>query len=459
LGEVSKLSKINAIILAAGGGTRMKSNKPKVIHEILKKPLVTYVIESAKEAGVEEVCVVVGHQSDVVKKAIIDDVVYAEQLELLGTGHAVMQADHYIQTTGKTLVLFGDTPLITSKTLKDMILYSKETQSDVVVLSTLVDNPTGYGRIIRDSNGAFVKSVEHKDASEDELKVNEINSGMYCFDSKVLKEALGALTNDNVQGEYYLPDTLGIIMANGGKVESLITDQSDEILGINTKVQLAQASGIMQRRINEQLMLDGVIMMNPDQTYISKDARIGQDTEIHPNTFIEGSTVIGSECVIGPNTKIVESRIADRVHIEQSTVLQSSIGNDTTVGPYAYIRPNSNIGQKIKIGDFVEIKNATIGDGTKVSHLTYIGDADVGQRVNFGCGTVVVNYDGQNKHRTTIEDDAFIGCNTNLVSPVTVHHKAYTAAGSTITKDVPESALGIARTRQTNIEEWAKRNR
>jgi len=453
------LSKIKAIILAAGGGTRMKSNKPKVIHEILKKTLVDYVIESAKEAGIEEICVVVGHQSDVVEAAISHEVVYAKQTELLGTGHAVMMAEDFLDAEGKTLVLFGDTPLITSDTLKAMIQHCESTLSDVVVLSTIVENPTGYGRILRDHNGLFLKSVEHKDATEQEKMVCEINSGMYCFDSKALKNVLGKLTNDNAQGEYYLPDAMKIIMEMGGKVEVLVTEESDEILGINTKVQLAEAGLIMQRRINEGFMLEGVGMINPDQCYISKDAIIGADTEIYPNTFIEGHTKIGKGCIIGPNTKIVDCEIGDRVYIEQSTALESKISHDTTVGPYAYIRPNSNIGQNIKIGDFVEIKNATIGDGTKVSHLTYIGDADVGKNVNFGCGTVVVNYDGQKKYRTTIEDEAFIGCNTNLVSPVTVHHRAYTAAGSTITNDVPESALGIARTRQTNIEDWAKRNR
>lgn len=453
------MSKKKAIILAAGGGTRMKSKTAKVIHEILGKTLVDYVIESAREAGADEVCVVVGHQKEDVMASIGDGVTFVTQEELLGTGHAVMQAGDFIEDEGQVLVLFGDTPLITSDTLKAMIDHTETTGSQVTVLSTLVDNPFGYGRIIRDTDGAFVKSVEQKDASEEERKSCEINSGMYCFDSKALKDSLSKLSNDNAQGEYYLPDTLEIIMNEGGRAEALITEKSDEILGINTKVQLAEAAEVIRRRINEQHMLSGVTIINPDQTYISKDAVIGQDAVIYPNTFIEGASEVGDDSVIGPNSRLVNSRVGTGSKVEQSTVLNSRIGNGTTVGPYAYIRPNSDIGNNIKIGDFVEIKNAVIGDGTKVSHLTYVGDADVGEKVNFGCGTVVVNYDGQNKHRTTVKDGAFIGCNTNLVSPVTVHEKAYTAAGSTITDDVPKQALAIARSRQTNIEEWAKRKR
>lgn len=453
------MSKKKAIILAAGGGTRMKSKTAKVIHEILGKTLVDYVIESAREAGADEVCVVVGHQKEDVMASIGDGVTFVTQEELLGTGHAVMQAGDFIEDEGQVLVLFGDTPLITSDTLKAMIDHTETTGSQVTVLSTLVENPFGYGRIIRDAEGAFLKSVEQKDASEEERKSCEINSGMYCFDSKALKDSLSKLSNDNAQGEYYLPDTLEIIMNGGGRAEALITEKSDEILGINTKVQLAEAAEIIRKRINEQHMLGGVTIINPDQTYISKDAVIGQDAVIYPNTFIEGASVVGDDSVIGPNSRLVNSTVGAGSKVEQSTVLDSRIGNGTTVGPYAYIRPNSDIGNNIKIGDFVEIKNAVIGDGTKVSHLTYVGDADVGEKVNFGCGTVVVNYDGQNKHRTTVKDGAFIGCNTNLVSPVTVHEKAYTAAGSTITDDVPEHALAIARSRQTNIEEWAKRKR
>lgn len=452
------MSKTKAVILAAGFGTRMKSKHPKVIHDILGRPLVSCVIQAAQDAGVDEICVVVGHASDEVKAAIKEDVTYVMQEDQLGTGHAVMMADDFIEDQGRTLVLFGDTPLISSDTLKALLQTTEVNANAVTVLSTVVDQPQGYGRIVR-KDGDFLKSVEHKDATEEERQVTEINSGMYCFESKALKDSLSKLTNDNAQGEYYLPDVLPIIMSYGGKVEALITENSDEILGINTKVQLAEAQLILQRRINEQHMLNGVTIINPDQTYISNEAVIGQDAVIYPNTFIEGMSVIGADSIIGPNSKVVDSTVGDKTKVEQSTILQSTIGNETAIGPYAYIRPNSVIGDHIKIGDFVEVKNAVIGDGTKISHLTYVGDADVGRNVNFGCGTVVVNYDGQKKHRTTVEDGAFIGCNTNLVSPVTVHQKAYTAAGSTITKDVPKEALAIARSRQTNIEDWVKKTR
>ncbi len=452
------MSKTKAVILAAGFGTRMKSKHPKVIHDILGRPLVSCVIQAAQDAGVDEICVVVGHASDAVKVAIKEDVSYVMQEDQLGTGHAVMMADEFIEEEGRTLVLFGDTPLITSDTLKALLHTTEVNENAVTVLSTILDNPQGYGRIVR-QDGTFYKSVEHKDATKEERQVAEINSGMYCFESKALKDSLSQLTNDNSQGEYYLPDVLPIIMSDGGKVEALVTENSDEILGINTKVQLAEAQLILQKRINEQHMLNGVTIINPDQTYISNDAIIGQDVVIYPNTFIEGSSVIGADSIIGPNSRVVDSSIGENTKVEQSTVLKSTIGNETAVGPYAYIRPNSVIGDHTKIGDFVEVKNAVIGDGTKLSHLTYVGDADVGRNVNFGCGTVVVNYDGQKKYRTTIEDGVFIGCNTNLVSPVTVHQNAYTAAGSTITKDVPEEALAVARSRQTNIEDWVKRKR
>ncbi len=353
------MSKTKAIILAAGGGTRMKSKTAKVIHEILGKTLVAYVIESAKEAGIDEVLVVVGHQKDQVMASIEStdkSIRFAHQDDLLGTGHAVMQADDFIDEDGKVLVLFGDTPLITSETLRAMIDHTVATDSQVTVLSTLVDDPHGYGRIIRDRDNNFVKSVEHKDATKEELGVNEINSGMYCFEAKALKSSLKELKNDNAQGEYYLPDTLHIIMNNGGKVEGLVTNRSDEILGINTKVQLAEAASIITRRINDKHMINGVTIINPDQTYISKDAKIGQDATIYPNTFIEGSSTVGEDSVIGPNAKLVDSQVGIGTKIEQSTVLESKIGDNTTVGPYAYVRPNSNIGNNIKIGDFVEVK-------------------------------------------------------------------------------------------------------
>ncbi|PKM51520.1 MAG: bifunctional UDP-N-acetylglucosamine diphosphorylase/glucosamine-1-phosphate N-acetyltransferase GlmU [Firmicutes bacterium HGW-Firmicutes-7] len=453
------MSKLKAVILAAGAGTRMASEIPKVLHKVLDRSMLAYVIEAANEAGAKEICVVVGHKAETVIKETPYEVAFVEQKEQLGTGHAVMQAEEFIGEEGNVLILFGDTPLITGDTLKSMVDYHNTNENAVTVLSAMVSNPQGYGRIIRDNNSTFIKSIEHKDASLEELKVKEINSGMYCFNAAILKEALKEITPHNAQGEYYLPDAVLHILNKKLKADALVIDSYEEILGVNTRVQLAEVSKIMRKRINEQHMLGGVTIINPDQTYIGKDVKIGLDTIVYPNSFLEGRTSIGTNCTIGPSAKLISSTVNDFSIIDQSTILSSSVGEHTNVGPYAYIRPNCTIGDHVKIGDFVEIKNARIGNNTKVSHLTYIGDADVGEYVNFGCGTVVVNYDGVNKFRTTIKDYAFIGCNTNLISPVKVEEKAYTAAGSTITKDVPAYGLGIARAQQVNIEDWVKRKR
>lgn len=450
---------LKAVILAAGEGTRMKSKVPKVIHKVLEKPMVEYVVEAALEAGASEICVVVGHQKEAVMSGISYPVTFVYQESQLGTGHAVMQAETFIGDTGQTLILFGDTPMITGETLKSLIAEHNHSHNTVTVLSAKIEDPTGYGRIIRDENQEFLKSVEDKDASPIEKQSKEINSGMYLFDSKALVEALGKLSTNNAQSEYYLPDTLMTIMGQGLKVDALVCKDYEEILGINNKVQLAEAGRIIQKRINEQHMLNGVTIIDPSHTYIGKEVVIGVDTTIYPGVIINGDTVIGTECNIGPNTNIQSCHIGNNTSVNHSTVLESTVGDHTTIGPYAYIRPNCTIKNHIKIGDFVEIKNAVIEDYTKVSHLTYIGDADVGEHVNFGCGTVVVNYDGVHKHRTTIKDHAFIGCNTNLVSPVIIEENAYTAAGSTITEEVPAYALGIARAKQMNIEGWVKRKR
>lgn len=449
------MSGLKAVILAAGAGTRMISEKPKVLHKVLDKSMLTYVIEAAREAGAQDICIVYGHKGDQVIGYVHDDgIVFVEQKEQKGTGHAVMQAEGFIGSEGRVLILFGDTPLITGATLKTLVDFHGSEKNAVSVLTTIVDNPTGYGRIIRDENGHFKKSVEQKDATEAERNVKEINSGMYCFESGLLCQALKTLTPDNAQGEYYLPDAMTALMSWGHRADGMVTGAIDDTFGVNDRVQLAQATQIMQKRINEKWMRAGVTMIAPDQTYIGKDVTIGQDTIIYPGNLLEGRTAIGTGCELGPNCRIADCVIGNNTQIQQSTLLKSRIGEQTSVGPYAYVRPNSNIGDHVKIGDFVEIKNANIGNETKVSHLTYIGDADVGEYVNFGCGTVIVNYDGVHKHRTTVGDRAFIGCNTNLVSPVTVGEYGYTAAGSTITKDVPAGALAIARARQVNKEEW-----
>ncbi len=451
--------KTKALILAAGQGTRMKSNKAKVLHKVFDKALVEYPILAANHIGAKEICIIVGHQAEEVKKALGDQISYALQKEQLGTGHAVMQAIDFIDDDGEVLILYGDTPLITGETLEKMLTFHRTNKNAATVLSAIVDEPTGYGRIVRNENNEFIKIVEQKDASTSEKEIREINGGMYVFEAGLLKYALTKLTNNNVQKEYYLTDTLEILLAQGHKIDAVPAEDANEILGVNSREQLAEVTDIMRRRINAYHMINGVTIVDPANTYIGSSVKIGKDTIIEPGCIIEGNTTIGEGCHIGFHSKIRNSVIGEHVDIEMSVITDSFIDEGTHVGPFAYLRPHSHLGKNIKIGDFVEIKNANIGDGTKVSHLTYIGDADVGKNVNFGCGTVVVNYDGAKKHRTTIEDNAFIGCNTNLIAPVTVEEAAYTAAGSTITKTVPKNSLGIARARQENKEEWVTKKR
>ena len=449
---------LKTIILAAGEGTRMKSKKPKVLHKIFDKSMIKYVIDTAKKSNSDEICVVIGHKSDEVREEIEkENIKIAVQNERKGTGHAVMQAMDFIEDDKDILILYGDTPLITSDTLNNLLdCHRKNSEIGVSFISAIVDNPSGYGRIIRDKDNNFLKIVEDKDANDEEKAIKEINTGIYLFKGKDLRYALNNLKNDNIQSEYYLTDCLELILKSGKKVSSTVVDGINEFLGVNSREQLADATQKLQERINKKHIENGVTIIDTKNTYISSDAEIGMDTIIYPGCVIEGKTVIGENCSIGPNSQITNMIIHDNVKFQSSTGIDSEIGSNTNVGPYAYIRPNSTIGENVKIGDFVEVKNSVIGDKTKVSHLTYIGDADVGKRINFGCGTVIVNYDGKKKHRTIIEDDVFIGCNTNLVAPVTVKKGSYIAAGSTITKNVPEDVLAIARARQQIIEGWTK---
>lgn len=445
-----------ALILAAGQGTRMKSNTSKVLHQVFGKPMVHYPIQAAQEVGAEKICLIVGHKAEEVQQKIGDTVLYAMQTEQLGTGHAVMQAIDFIPDSGEIIILYGDTPLITGETVQEMLDFHRTNQNAATVLSAILDDATGYGRIVRDQNNTFVKIVEQKDATEEEKRICEINGGMYVFEAGLLKLALSKLTNDNAQKEYYLTDTVEILLGEGHKVDAIAISQIEDIMGVNSREQLAEVTAIMKDRVNHRHMVNGVTLIDPMNTYIDPSVEIGKDTVIEPGCMIQGNTKIGMRCHIGFNTKIKNSILEDNIEVECSVITDSMVDSGTHIGPFAYLRPNSKIGKNVKIGDFVEVKNATIGDGTKASHLTYIGDADVGENVNFGCGTVIVNYDGKKKHRTVVKDNAFIGCNTNLVSPVVVEKGAYTAAGSTITKDVPQDSLGIARARQENKEGWAK---
>lgn len=449
-----------AIILAAGQGKRIKSNLPKVLHKACGKEMVNHVVDTMRVSGIEDVNVIIGKGAELVKERTESrNVTYSLQAEQLGTGHAVKCAKEFlVGKSGVVAIFTGDAPLIKAETVTNLIETHMAENNFATLLTSIIENPTGYGRIVRSENGVE-RIVEHKDCNKDQLSIDEINAGMYCFDIENLLAALDKLSNNNAQGEYYLTDVIEILKSEGKKVGAMVTD-FEETLGVNSRAELAVVENILRARINRTHLDNGVTIIDPNSTYIGVDVKIGQDTIIYPNNVIEGKTVIGEDCVLYPNSRISDSIIANEVEIQSSVVLESTIGEGTTVGPFAYIRPESNIGNHVRVGDFVEIKKSNIGDNTKVSHLTYIGDAEVGTNCNFGCGTVVVNYDGKKKHKTIIGNNAFIGCNTNLVSPVEVKDNAYTAAGSTITKEVPEGALAVARAKQTNIEGWVeKRNK
>ena len=446
-----------ALILAAGQGKRIKSDIPKVLHKVCGKEMVNHVIDNMRKACIQDVNVIVGKGAELVKEGTkIRCVSYSLQEEQLGTGHAVKCAKSFLEGKDGVVAIFaGDAPLTKVETIERLMNEHIEKNNSATLLSAFVDDPTGYGRIIRNGD-EVVKIVEHKDCNEEELKVNEMNAAMYCFDIKELLSSLDKLSNNNSQGEYYLTDVIGILKEAGKRVGAVVADYEDTI-GVNSRVQLAEAEEILRSRINNMHLENGVTLIDPKTTYIGTDVEIGKDTIIYPNNIIEGKTVIKENCTILQNCRIKDSIIESGVEVQASVVLESKIGENTTVGPFAYIRPETSIGNNARIGDFVEIKKSTIGNGTKVSHLTYIGDAEVGSGCNFGCGTVVVNYDGKEKHKTVIGDNSFIGCNTNLVSPVKVGDNTYIAAGSTITSEVKEGDLAIARAKQRNIEGWVKK--
>jgi len=444
-----------ALILAAGEGKRMKSRKSKVTHEICGKPMIKWVYDAAAGAGIKDFAAVVGSQSQQIREILGNDIKFVVQEKQLGTAHAVMQARDILNSMkGYVIVLYGDTPLVTSETIKAALDYHIENNFSATIITAEFDEPFGYGRIVRDADGNVCKIVEERDATLQEKAIKEINSGMICFNTDDLLMCLERIDNHNDQGEYYLTDSIEILIREGKSVGALKVKDGSEILGVNDRLQLYQASEAIRKRINENLMKSGVTLIDPASTYINADVEIGIDTVIYPGVILEAGTKIGEDCIIGPNSRIVSSVIGNNVEVNNSIVLESSIGDGTKVGPFAYIRPGSVVGCNVKIGDFVELKKADIGDKTKISHLTYVGDAKVGKNVNIGCGVVFVNYDGKQKHKTIVGDNAFIGCNTNLVAPVTVGNDSYIAAGSTITEEVPEHALAIARERQVNKEGW-----
>lgn len=449
-----------AVILAAGKGTRMKSALPKVLHRVGGRPMLAHVLAAAKEAGAARCITVVGFGAAAVQEEIGATSEFVVQAEQLGTGHAVMQAREALgKYNGTVMVLCGDTPLLTAELLGRLYAAHREAKAAATVLTARMGDPAGYGRVIRDGTGRVVRIVEQKDASPDELAVNEINTGIYCFECQPLLAALDGLTCDNKQGEYYLTDVIGIFVAQGAAVWGLTAGDERETLGINSRRQLAETEKILRRRKLEELMDSGVTIMDPDSTFVDATVSVGADTVIYPFTWLEGATTIGSGCAVGPNTRLADTVLGDNATIHFSYAHECEVGSGATVGPYVHLRPATVLAEGVKVGNFVEIKNSKVGHGSKVPHLSYIGDTDMGAGVNIGSGTITVNYDGKKKHRTTIGDNAFIGCNTNLVAPVTVGRGAYIGAGSTITKDVPSEALGVARARQANIEGWAKKHK
>lgn len=416
---------IMAIVMAAGKGTRMKSKKSKLVQKIYGKEIVKRAVENAQKAGVKEIVAVVGYMKEEVMEVLGNSVEYAYQEEMLGTGHAVMQAKEYLKgKKGKVLILNGDVPLIRPETLNKLLEKSIENKEYATLLTAIYDNPKGYGRIVRDEGGNIEAIVEEKDTTPSQKEIKEINAGIYCFDIEELLNALDKITPNNAQGEYYLTDVIQIMNQKGLKTGAVIVEDNTEILGINDRIQLEMLTKVLQMRINTEQMKKGVTIEDVNNTYIYDDVEIGMDTVIHPNTTIKSGVVIGEDCEIGPN---------------------------------AYIREGCKLANKVKIGSFVEIKKAIIGEGSKVPHLSYMGDCEIGEKCNIGCGTITCNYDGLHKSKTIIGNHSFIGSNTNLVAPVRLGDETFVAAGSTITDDVPDYALAIARQRQTNKEEWNKK--
>ncbi|UBH08551.1 bifunctional UDP-N-acetylglucosamine diphosphorylase/glucosamine-1-phosphate N-acetyltransferase GlmU [Macrococcus armenti] len=442
-----------AVILAAGKGTRMKSKLHKVLHPVCGKPMVQHVIDNIKKADVTEIVTIVGYGAEDVKAALKEQSLFSMQAEQLGTAHAVqMAAEHLQNKQGTTIVICGDTPLIPEETIAGFIAHHETTGAKATILSAKTNTPFGYGRIIRDEHGAVERIVEEKDATIEEKLVNEVSSGTFCFDNALLFELLQQVDNNNAQGEYYLPDVIKLLREKGELVEAYVTEDFSETLGINDRYNLSIAEQTLRLRINKQHMMNGVTIVDPLTTYIDTEVTIGNDTVIEPGVMLKGNTQIGSDVVITSGSTITDSEIGNGVTVKHSVISESIVDDGTTIGPFAQLRPGSILGKEVKIGNFVEVKKARLEDEAKVSHLSYIGDAEIGARTNVGCGAITVNYDGKNKFKTVVGKDAFIGCNSNLVAPVTVGDGSFVAAGSTITDDVPEKSLALGRARQTNKE-------
>lgn len=437
----------SAIVLAAGKGTRMKSDKCKVMHEVLHKPMIGHIVESLRKANVDRIVVVVGHGAESVKEYLKDSVEYALQEPQLGTGHAAMQAEMLKEEKGDTIILCGDGTCIQSETILKVFEANKDHACSVV--TAVLEDGARYGRIVRNEKNLVEKIVEAKDCSSEELEIKEINTGIFCFKNELLFEGLKEIKNNNAQNEYYLTDLVEIFNKKGLSVNAMVVDDVDETMGVNDRVDLAKAQKWLKQHVNKKHMMNGVTLIDPDNTYIDTEVSIGVDSVIYPNVHLEGNTVIGNNVTIFPNSYLRNAVIEDGAVIDSSKVVESKVGANSTVGPMSHLRNNTVVASNCRIGNFVEFKNTNFGEGSKCAHLTYVGDSDVGKGVNFGCGVVTVNYDGKNKFRTTIKDGAFIGSNCNLIAPVTIGENALLAAGSTITSSVEDGDMGIARSRQS----------
>ncbi|MGB4824173.1 MAG: bifunctional UDP-N-acetylglucosamine diphosphorylase/glucosamine-1-phosphate N-acetyltransferase GlmU [Leuconostoc mesenteroides] len=449
------MSNINVLILAAGNGSRMKSTTPKVLHSVAGQTMIDWVLDSVEPLKTDKLITVIGVGAERVQEHVGNRSSFVLQSQQLGTGHAVRQAEAELKDSdGVTLIMSGDTPMFRSETLQGFIAEHERSNNAVTVLTAIANDPTGYGRIVRGEDETVQKIIEQKDASITERRIKEINTGVYVFNNRLLFESLAKVQNNNAQGEYYLPDTLNILRRSGEQIGAHTLQDFTESLGVNDRVALATANRVMHERINHQLMVDGVELLDPANTYIDSTVNIGPDTLIEGGVTILGKTTIGVNNTITQGSRIVNSVLGDNNVITSSHIEDAILQNGTTVGPYAHLRPAAHLEDNVHIGNFVEVKNAKLGKDTKSGHLTYIGNATIGQDVNIGAGTIFVNYDGVNKFNSTVGDRAFIGSNTKIVAPVNIAQESITAAGSTITNDIPEHAMGIARTRQTNKEDF-----
>lgn len=455
---MSRSHPVASIILAAGQGTRMKSNLPKVIHQSMGWPLVKWILVALDEAGVERNILVVGHGADQVKETLGDGYEYVLQKEQLGTGHAALMAkENLAGFSGSVLVLAGDTPLLKGETLLLLIEQREASGAKAVFATCELDDATGYGRVMRNQNGDFLAIVEHKDCTDEQLEVCEVNPAVYCFDAETLFEILPTLGNNNAQGEYYLPEVLRILAERGEHLQAVLFEDEEQFHGINDRWQLAQVSSLLKERIIKKHAQNGVTFEDLDSTFIGPEVQIGSDTLIRPNVSITGKTTIDSNCLIGPNSWIRDSVIGEGSEVFMSHLNQATVRQYCKCGPFANIRPDAVIGNKSKIGNFVEIKNAVLGEESAVSHLSYIGDAEIGDRTNIGAGTITCNYDGFKKSITKIGSECFIGSHSTLIAPVNIGDEAMVAAGSVVNRDVPDGDMAISRAKQENKEEWFRK--